>query len=211
MTVRRTRRTQEERRDEAARRMLAAGARLVAERGPQALTLAQVGQAAGYSRGLPAHHFGSKAEFLHELMRYVASEFRAAMDAFETEEGLPALLKMLGSFFARPTSDPSRLCALRIVLSEPGTRPGRGHDLATLRQQTIRALEKWIRQGMELGQIRAGVDARMTSLLLATALCGAMGLWLEDHQFDLEAAGSQLAELVHRGLAVSITSRSGPR
>ncbi|RKH01357.1 TetR/AcrR family transcriptional regulator [Corallococcus carmarthensis] len=209
MKQRRTRRTQEERRDEAARRMLAAGARLVAERGTDALTLAEVGKAAGYSRGLPAHHFGSKAEFLRELMRYVAAEFRTAMEAFSIEEGLPALLKMLGGFLQQPTSDHSRLCALRIVLSEPGAGPPLPPDIATLKQQTLHAFEQRIRQGIALGQIRHEVDPRTMALLLVMTLCGTMGQWLEDHTFNLDAAGAQMSAFVQHGLAASAPSMKG--
>jgi AcrR family transcriptional regulator len=55
------RRSQAGRRDEAEQRLLAAAVRLVAEQGLERITLADVGAAAGYSRGLPAHYFGSKA------------------------------------------------------------------------------------------------------------------------------------------------------
>jgi AcrR family transcriptional regulator len=55
------RRTQEERRVEAERRLLRAAAELVGEIGPARLTLANVGERAGYSRGLATHHFGPRA------------------------------------------------------------------------------------------------------------------------------------------------------
>ena len=52
-------RTQSDRRDTAEARILDAALRIVAERGTDGMTLAEVGEAAGYSRGLPAHYFGS--------------------------------------------------------------------------------------------------------------------------------------------------------
>lgn len=52
-----SRRTQVERRDEAERRILEAAALIVAENGLEAITLAEAGERAGYSRGLPSHYF----------------------------------------------------------------------------------------------------------------------------------------------------------
>ena len=54
-----TRRSHAERREEAERRLLEAAMEIVAKRGTVRMTLAEVGEAAGYSRGLPAHRFGN--------------------------------------------------------------------------------------------------------------------------------------------------------
>ena len=56
----RKRRTQEERREEAERRILEAATRIIGKTGVETFTLADVGEAAGYSRGLPAHYFKTK-------------------------------------------------------------------------------------------------------------------------------------------------------
>ena len=53
LPVKAERRSQAQRRDEAERRLLSAAVRLVGERGLERITLAEVGEAAGYSRGLP--------------------------------------------------------------------------------------------------------------------------------------------------------------
>ena len=39
------------------------------------MTLAEVGQAAGYSRGLAAHRFGSKAGLVQALAGYIGEQF----------------------------------------------------------------------------------------------------------------------------------------
>lgn len=63
------RRTQRERREEAERKVLAAATALIAQHGSRALTLAEVGQAAGYSRGIVSHHFGSRENLLRAVVR----------------------------------------------------------------------------------------------------------------------------------------------
>jgi AcrR family transcriptional regulator len=49
--------------------VVAAATALIAEHGSRALTLAEVGEAAGYSRGIVSHHFGSRENLLRAVMR----------------------------------------------------------------------------------------------------------------------------------------------
>src|SRR5580658_7585308 len=63
------RRTQQERREETERKVLAAATALIAQHGSRTLTLAAVGEAAGYSRGIVSHHFGSRENLLRAVMR----------------------------------------------------------------------------------------------------------------------------------------------
>ena len=69
------RRTQPQRREEAEQRLLDAALSIVARRGAVRMTLAEVGEAAGYSRGLPAHRFGSKAGLVHALAVTIGARF----------------------------------------------------------------------------------------------------------------------------------------
>lgn len=63
------RRTQQERREQTERKVIAAATALIAEHGSRALTLAEVGKTAGYSRGIVTHHFGSRENLLRAVMR----------------------------------------------------------------------------------------------------------------------------------------------
>jgi AcrR family transcriptional regulator len=64
------RRSQRERREETERRLIAAAVALIADRGSRAITLAGVGEAAGYSRGIVTHHFGSRENLLRAVMQH---------------------------------------------------------------------------------------------------------------------------------------------
>src|SRR5258708_3482259 len=68
-------RTHAQRRDEAERRLLAAAVAIVSDRGIEGTTLADVGVAAGYSRGLPAHYFGRKSDLVAAVASYIADGF----------------------------------------------------------------------------------------------------------------------------------------
>src|SRR5690349_12121056 len=69
------RRSQAERRSEAERALLKAAVRIVAQHGLERFTLADVGEAAGYSRGLPAHYFGSKEGLVGALAAHIVGDF----------------------------------------------------------------------------------------------------------------------------------------
>ncbi|MBN6040511.1 TetR family transcriptional regulator [Amycolatopsis sp. 195334CR] len=68
-------RTQEERRSSAERAMLAAAVRLFSKRGVEQTSMADIGEEAGYSRGLANHHFGSRAELVDRLARRSQADF----------------------------------------------------------------------------------------------------------------------------------------
>lgn len=62
------RRTQEQRRAETERRVVDAATELIATSGSRRITLAQVGEAAGYSRGIVYHHFGSRERLVEAVL-----------------------------------------------------------------------------------------------------------------------------------------------
>lgn len=112
-------RTQEERRDESEQRMLAAGVRLLAQYGPEKLTLTEVGKRAGYSRGLPAHHFGSREQYLKALASYVAIEFDRTLSKADSVSGLVAVLDITCAVLDQLKADPTGALATQIVLADP--------------------------------------------------------------------------------------------
>ncbi|MFP3581906.1 TetR/AcrR family transcriptional regulator, partial [Arthrobacter sp. SIMBA_036] len=69
------------------------------------MTLADVGQAAGYSRGQAAQHFGSKGALLRALTLHITNSFADEMQAAPTQpEGLQAVLGYVRVYLGR--SDP---------------------------------------------------------------------------------------------------------
>ena len=93
-------RTQEVRRTEAEQRLVAAAADMVGEVGPSRVTLANVGERAGYSRGLATHHFGSKGALMQRLVEAVTHQFREAMfDRGESEDATTELRTLIGIYF----------------------------------------------------------------------------------------------------------------
>ena len=117
------RRSQTERREEAEHRLLQAALEIVARRGSVRMTLAEVGEAAGYSRGLPAHRFGSKAGLVHALAGYIGERFGQQREQGpKPEPGLDAILGNIRFYFSLAKA-PSRAAAARRAGAPARVRP----------------------------------------------------------------------------------------
>lgn len=196
-----TRRTQEERRDESEQRMLAAGVRLVAQHGPDKLTLTDVGKSAGYSRGLPAHHFGSREQYLKALASYVAIEFDQTLSSTDRVSGLVAVIDITRAVLLQLEAHPTRGLATQIVLADARRERALSEDIAELRDKTLALLARHIEYGIDAGEIRGDVVPDMASLLIAAGICGLIDSWLADPRFDIGTAGEQLLDMIAHGLA----------
>lgn len=203
MSEGRIRQTQEERRDESERRMLAAGIRLVAQHGPAKLTLTDVGKSAGYSRGLPAHHFGSREAYLKALASHVAIEFDRTLSSAGPVSGLQAVLEITRAVLDQLEAHPSRGLATHVVLTDARRDQTFSQDIASLRDKTLALLANHIRRGIEKAEIRADVVPEMASLLIAAGICGIIDSWLADPGFDIATGGEQLVAMLEHGLAAA--------
>ncbi|WP_019634164.1 TetR/AcrR family transcriptional regulator [Actinomadura atramentaria] len=94
------RRTQEERRAQAEDALLDAAARLFARHGVERTSMADVGAAAGYSRGLANHHFGSRAELVERLARRAQAAFAARLGTLDADDP-QAVARLLESLAER--------------------------------------------------------------------------------------------------------------
>jgi AcrR family transcriptional regulator len=92
------RRTQSERRGEAEQALLAAAARLFARRGIDQTSLADIGEEAGYSRGLVNHHFGSQAVLVERLTADAQRGFVAHLPLADDGREIDTLVGIAGVY-----------------------------------------------------------------------------------------------------------------
>jgi len=199
MVVAALRRTQTERRDGAEKRLLEAGTRLVVERGLRDLTLAEVGAAAGFSRGLPAHHFGSKSNFQKKLVSFIIREYRNGIQRKSENSGLAALMDIVSSFLELSTNDLVYSCVMQIVLSNQPDDLELSRDIAILRKEMLDMFERLIREGVKKGEIRHDVDPKYSSLLINSVLCD-VKTWFDDPSVDIAVAGDELTRFIRNAL-----------
>jgi len=194
-----TRRTQEERRAETGRRVLAAATELIARRGSRAVTLAEVGRAAGYSRGIVHSHFGSREQLLEAVVRD-AQRFDVPDVAGGGLDQLAVLVRAyLGNVRDRlPATGAFLLLWAESVAADPVLAP-----LFAERDRSFReALADVVRAGVADGSVRADADPDAVAVLLLGLLRGigmqqasAAGVPADD------ALTAQVVEVLRRGLA----------
>jgi AcrR family transcriptional regulator len=165
----RARRTQRERREETERKVLAAATALIAEHGSRALTLAEVGEAAGYSRGIVSHHFGSRDNLLRAVMRD-AQTFTLPEPGDSAGDWLAATVR---AYLENVTSrGPAARAFLQMwgeaIAADPVLTPLFAKQDARFR----RLLADKVREGIRDGSVRADADPGAMAVTLVGLLRG---------------------------------------
>jgi AcrR family transcriptional regulator len=196
--------------------MLDAALAIVAQRGTVRMTLAEVGEAAGYSRGLPAHHFGNKAGLVHALAGYIGERFgQQRARGRRPPPGLQAILGHIQVDFSRRGGAWTATRALMVMMSEvcmaappdPGDDGGPASAGGGLRAEVARYnrsamawFEQHIRTGIAQGEIAADTDPALTAVILLGAMRGVMLQWLVDDRIRLAAVRDRLLQIVEQVL-----------
>jgi AcrR family transcriptional regulator len=189
------RRSHAERREESERRLLEAALVIVARRGAVRMTLAEVGEAAGYSRGLPAHRFGSKAGLVHALAGYIGERFgQQRKQGPALKPGLDAILGNIRFYFGRKGEAWTATRALLVMMTESWMEPAcelRG-EVAAYNRGALAWFEQHIRIGIAQGEIAADTDPAVTAVILLGAMRGVMLQWLVDDRIKLNVVRDRL-------------------
>ena len=192
-------RTPEVRRAEAEQRLVAAAADLVGELGPSKVTLANVGERAGYSRGLATHHFGSKGALMQRLVDAVTHQFREAMfDRGGADDLLTELRTLIGVYFDVVT-DLQPVNRARLVLwADTVANPDEDTRtrMVAADREFREEIEKRIGVGITAGQVPRTVDPHGLATVIVAMLRGVALQSLIDDHVDLEAARNEVEQLL---------------
>ncbi|MFD8778472.1 TetR/AcrR family transcriptional regulator [Streptomyces sp. NPDC059916] len=198
---------QQMRTERSANRLLKAAAEIVVEGGVAALTLASVGERAGYSRGLVTTRFGSKGNLLRALVERMTKTWAAAHvePRVRGKSGLDSLLEMMREMREQMSRSPEEVLALQVLLFDalnPGsvTRP----PIVEYNANLLRSVESSIEAGMHDGTIGSDLDAQREARWVLEGIRGIGFHWLlEPDDYDAVAALTHLIEVVEARLGVS--------
>lgn len=194
-----TRRTQEQRREASEQRMLEAALALVAEKGTFRVTLAEIGERAGYSRGLPAARFGNKAKLLAALAAYIGDRFGEHNKRYRSEPGLPAIEALIRAYFTRKDWTATR--ALIVMMAESALGDSELQPLmAAYNRDSHRYVTHHIVLAQQAGQARADVDANTLAVVILSAFRGAMLQGLNDPKLALAEVRDEVIAVVRERL-----------
>ena len=169
-------RTQQERRSEAELRLLATARELIARRGWAGTTLTDVGEAAGYSRGLAGHYFGSKAGLLRAITNQINNRLMEEIQkAPPTPSGLQAILSFISVYLGRKDPVWTNTRALLNLMTEALLEGSENSDqMINFNASMFRYIEKNIRAGIKLGEIDKGVSPVVGAEFIIGTLRGMM-------------------------------------
>lgn len=195
-----TRRTQQQRRDQAESALLNAAAELVVEQGVRALTLARVSERAGYSRGLVTHHFGSKQALIERLAHATQAGFVPGLDGLPP--GLDRLLRLIDGYLGALGRVGVWNRVFLLLWAEAATAP----ELAPIfreRDEAFRAdLREDVAAGLADGTIRPEVVPDEAAIAIVGQLRG-IGLQrlLDPEAVDTDRLRHSVTEQWRRALA----------
>lgn len=179
--------------------MLEAATALVARHGSRAASLAAVGEAAGYSRGIVNHHFGSKTRLLEALIRHT-QQFDVPTGA---ANGLARLTQFVETYLGglhdrMPRSEAFLKLWCESAAAEPTLAPLFAERDAAFRD----LLAHYIRDGQADGSVRAGVEPDMVALTIIGALRGTAMLAISTaRDIAIADVSRETAKFVERSLA----------
>lgn len=164
--------------------------------GYAAMTLAEVGELAGYSRGLATHHFGSKAGLLTAILDKVLEKNRTEFrKATEGKRGLARLAAIVDCTLYRCVQTPDEARAYLMLALEPTAR----WAAVKVREQTAalrKQAEEAAREAVALGELSPQFEpAEVASITLAMSR-GYAYEWAADPSTDLSAARRRISNYI---------------
>lgn len=199
------RRAQAERRAEAEQGLLDAALRLFAKKGVEGTTLAEIGDAAGYSRGLANHHFGSKAALVERLAERSRARFQSAFRGqFRTraENEIEALVRGADLFLSGGGKATDEVRGFFVLWGSALPEETEYRDGFIDYDRRVRAfVHRLVAFGQRRGTIRADVDPAGFAAAYMSLLRGGVPLMLMDQTVSVEAVRRTVADMLRRQLS----------
>jgi AcrR family transcriptional regulator len=139
------RRTQQERREKTEVALLTAAAELVVQDGVRSVTLARIGERAGYSRGIVTHQFGTKRAMLEALARATQTGFVPGLA--DLPPGLERVLRLIDGYIGALDGIGLMNRAFLLLWAEAATAP----ELAPIFRERDEAFRADIRDDVAAG------------------------------------------------------------
>jgi len=194
----RTRLTQEERTDLSDRRMIECAVQLIVEHGISGTKLTDVGLRAGYSRGLAAMRFGTKAGLLGRVARHVTSSWVTQLRMVVGQKtGLAAVLAAIDAQERAIVATPAEMRALYAIFFQ-SSDPSAEYRVDVARSLTAqrRDLANWLREARDAGEIPSREDPARVAGQVLSSMIGIVYQWIMDPAASVPELHRDLKELL---------------
>lgn len=182
--------TQAERTALSDQRMFDAAIKLIIERGTQKTTLKEIGELAGYSRGLANYRFGSKDRLLLDLFASFDERWKAHLGSYiQGKTGVSAVLAAADALRDFLKLESNYMRAMYILWyeslgheSEIRSRLADHHDIYR------KDATQWITEGIANGEIKPDVNAEQFAVQYCAFIFGLVYQWLVNEKaIDLDS------------------------
>jgi AcrR family transcriptional regulator len=192
------RRTQAERTDLSDRRMLEAAVKLIVANGVEKSTLREVGENAGYSRGLAGYRFGNKAGLLEFIVRTIGEDWlRDLTRATEGLTGYAAMASAIDEHLKFCLDAPDRVRAFYILWFEAASPDSAVKRVVSgIHDRRRRDVAQWITRAVAEGAPEPEISADDIAGQFNTAIVGIVYHWLQ-HPEDSEGVAQLHENLKH--------------
>jgi AcrR family transcriptional regulator len=206
------RRTQAQRRQETELALLEAATRLFAKNGIDRTTVGDIGQEAGYSRGLVNHRFGSKEAFVERLASDSQAGFVEDVGNLGPGKQIETLQVVVDTYFDRIEREAvaSRAFFVMWGAAFPDASPLRSIFMAddARFRDGIAAI---VQAGQAKGRIAAAIDATSFAVAFVGLLRGIGAQYVVDSAaVDLQACKATASAFVHSALMVGSPAQMPP-
>lgn len=175
-----------ERRTQAARsalsdsRMLDAAVALICERGAAGTTLKDVGERAGYSRGLASYRYGNKGGLFAFMIRSIGEAWlRELQRAVKDQVGMAAIAAATDAHYRFIVEGSDHIRAFYMLWFDSiGPDPALRRVVANIHERRRRDVAAWIEKGIAAGAIDPAADVAGTAEQFCAAIIGIVYQWL---------------------------------
>lgn len=173
-------RTQAERTAESDMRMLAAAITLLVEKGTERTTLKEVGERAGYSRGLASYRFGSKAGLFSFIIRAVGEDWLDELQhAVKSKVGVEAIHAATDAHYHFVSESADRIRAFYLLWFDSiGPDPDLRDVITKVHERRSTDVANWIRAGIQAGNIKSDVPVEVVAEQFCASIIGIVYQWL---------------------------------
>jgi len=174
--------TQVERKEISDAKMLEAAVELIVERGTGQATLKDVGEKAGYSRGLAGYRFGNKEGLFDFVLRSVGDEWLAELTLVtKNKTGYEAIAAALDAHIQFCEDAPKHVEAFYRLWFEALTPESQLKSVILGIHKRRRAdVIRWIEQGVEEGSVAAMINIELVADHFTASVSGIVYHWMSD-------------------------------
>ncbi len=174
-----------------------------AQKGIIAATVRDVSDRTGILAGSLYHHFASKTEMIVEILSPVLESQISMFDRVVSEHSDPSeiLQRVIAAELMQSADNPQVARILRQDESHISGFPGL-EEIAAKRRVIRASIETVIAKGIEMGQFRPGLDARVTTMALFDITLGAYRHLPPLGSHTVESLVDHLTVMVMQGLIV---------